>query len=261
MQEEYNVMKQIEHPNVVKLYDMYQSPKKVYMVLELLTGGELFDRIVSKGNYSEQQAAEVMRDLCKALKYLHGKNIVHRDLKPENILYSSPRDDATIKITDFGLAKASNVNNMSTACGTPGYVAPEVLKSKEYGPAVDVWSAGVILYILLCGFPPFYHRDTLELYKQIKKGQYAFPDPYWTDISAEAKDLVQRMLTVNPELRFTPDQVLAHPWISNKNTNQLGGDFQARMQLFQARSRLRKGLKTIIAVNRFARALENVNVD
>lgn len=258
---EVEIMKKIDHPNCVKLYQMYQSKKKVYMVLELLTGGELFDRIVQKGNYSEAEAAALTKTLLEALKYLHGINIVHRDLKPENLLYSTPQMNSEIKITDFGLAKAKEdgTNNLDTACGTPGYVAPEVLVGARYGAAVDIWSVGVILYILLCGFPPFYDESTRELYKQIRKGKFGFPAPYWTEISDSAKDVVKKCLTVDPEKRATPDELLAHPWISGGEASdkKFGGDYTMRLKLMQARRNLRKGVKAIIAMNRFKRALES----
>lgn len=259
VQDEVKIMKAIDHKNCVKLYEMYETPKKVYMILELLTGGELFDRIVDKGSFSEKEAAEVIKTLTESIKYLHGISIVHRDLKPENVLYESPADDAKIKITDFGLAKSKAENKMETACGTPGYVAPEVLKNEKYGPAVDLWSIGVIMYILLCGFPPFYHETTKLLYKQIKKGEYDFPDPYWADISDDAKDLVRKLLTVNPKKRATPDDVLAHVWISGSAKSEVFDDNHARLLgLMQARSRIRKGVKTIVAVNRFNRAFRKL---
>lgn len=257
--DEVVTMGKIEHPNCVRLFEMYESKAKVYMVLELLTGGELFDRIVAKGNYSEKEASELLGTLLSAIKYLHSVNIVHRDLKPENLLYTSSAKDAAIKITDFGLAKArdSSKQDMATACGTPGYVAPEVLQGLEYGPAVDLWSIGVILYILLCGFPPFYHEATKELYKQIKKGQYTFPDPYWKNISAEAKDVVTRLLTVDPKKRATPDEILNHKWLAgNASEKSLGEGYGNRLQLMQLKQKLREGVRTIIAVNRFGDALQ-----
>jgi len=257
--DEVTIMMDIDHRNCVKLYEMYETPKKVYMVLELLTGGELFDRIVAKGSFSEKEAAEVIKTVTEAIKYLHGIRIVHRDLKPENLLYESPLHNAKIKITDFGLAKARAASDMQTACGTPGYVAPEVLKNEKYGPAVDMWSIGVILYILLCGFPPFYHENTKQLYKQIKKGEYSFVKPYWTQISEDAKDLVSILLTVDPDKRATPDDVLNHKWISGEASDRdLGTGYTNRMQLSQAKKRLRQGVKTIIAVNRFNDALSGI---
>lgn len=259
--DEVNIMHQISHENCVQLFEMYESKKKVYMVLELLTGGELFDRVVAKGSYSEKQASELIKSVAGAIKYLHGIGIVHRDLKPENLVYSSQAANAPIKITDFGLAKfrgEKEEKTMGTACGTPGYVAPEVLKNEPYGPAVDMWSVGVILYILLCGFPPFYHESTAALYKQIKKGSYDFPTPYWSDISESAKSLVSGLLTVNPKTRLTPQGVLDHPWIGGgeASTKKFGDAYNNRLRLLQAKATLRKSVRTIIAIQRFSNALE-----
>jgi len=254
-------MHKINHPNCVQLYEMFETSKKIYMVMELLTGGELFDRIVAKGSYSEREASDLIKDITSAIQYLHSIGIVHRDLKPENLIYLNQRADSPIKITDFGLAKfrsGSKLEAMTTACGTPGYVAPEVLKNEPYGKAVDMWSLGVILYILLCGFPPFYHESTAALYKQIKKGEYDFPDPYWTDISDSAKNLVQCLLTVDPKKRYTAKQVLAHPWIAGSagvSAKAFGGGHAERFALLQARRKLRRAVQSIIAVNKFSRVL------
>jgi len=254
--DEVEIMHKVDHPNCVKLYEMFETSKKLYMVLELLTGGELFDRIVAKGSYSEKEASLLIRDIAGAIKYLHSIGVVHRDLKPENLLYLSPKPDSLIKITDFGLAKlkgSSTVDSMTTACGTPGYVAPEVLKNEPYDKAVDLWSLGVILYILLCGFPPFYHESTAQLYKQIKKGEYDFPDPYWTDISPEAKNLVQCLLTVNPKKRYTAEQVLQHPWIINQTSDKKFHDSHIeRLKQMQARRKLRRGVQMVMAVNKLS---------
>lgn len=252
--DEVEIMHKIDHPNCVKLYEMFETSKKLYMVLELLTGGELFDRIVSKGSYSEKEASLVIRDISSALKYLHAGGIVHRDLKPENLLYLSNSAESLIKITDFGLAKYRNTaETMTTACGTPGYVAPEVLKNEPYDKAVDMWSLGVILYILLCGFPPFYHESTAQLYKQIKKGEYDFPDPYWTDISAEAKNLVTCLLTVNPKKRITAEGVLSHPWITGKTSDKAFSSAHTQnLKQLQARRKLRRGVQLVLAVNKLS---------
>ncbi|KAJ1467646.1 kinase-like domain-containing protein, partial [Baffinella frigidus] len=172
---EIAIMKKVDHPNCIKLHEVYDEKSKMYMVLDLVTGGELFDRIIARGHYSEKDAATMMTDALSALKYLHGMGIVHRDLKPENLLYASgdekdPMYDV-IKLADFGLAKVvqgGNDHTMTTTCGTPGYVAPEVLEQKGgYGPEVDVWSMGVIMYILLCGFPPFYDENNAVLFQQV----------------------------------------------------------------------------------------------
>jgi len=265
--DEVEIMHKVSHPNCVDLIEIFETSKKLYMVLELLTGGELFDRIVKKGNYSEKEASDVIRSVTSALLYLHNNGIVHRDLKPENLIYLSPDEDSAIKITDFGLAKyrsgGAKAEGMTTACGTPGYVAPEVLKNEPYGKAVDMWSLGVILYILLCGFPPFYHESTAVLYKQIKKGEYDFPAPYWSTISSSAKELVQRLLTVDPNKRFTAEQVLAHPWVQGQTASSqpLGGDHAKRLMMLQARKRLKKGVQMIIAINKFSNMLDSIKDD
>ena len=175
IEREVDIMGQISHDNVISLVEVFDEPKKMNLVMELVTGGELFDKIVSKGSFNEKEAATTMATLCGALKYLHAKDIVHRDLKPENILLSDKSEKAVIKVADFGLARmVKNKDMMKTACGTPGYVAPEVLQNKGYSSgAVDLWSAGVILYILLCGFPPFYEEELPALFDQILKGRYA----------------------------------------------------------------------------------------
>jgi len=149
----------MDHPNVVKLYEIFDEGDCMYLVLELMSGGELFDRVVEKEHYSEKEAADTIRPIVDALRYCHSMGIIHRDLKPENLLYANRELSAIIKITDFGLARFLEGELATTACGTPGYVAPEILEGKGYGKEVDYWSIGVIIYILLCGFPPFYEEN------------------------------------------------------------------------------------------------------
>jgi len=257
IQREIEIMQIVDHPNVIRLYEIYDEPKKMNLIMELVTGGELFDRIVSKGNYSEKDAAETIKTLSKALGYLHDKNIVHRDLKPENILYLSPDPDAPIKVADFGLARlVSGTDLMKTACGTPGYVAPEVLKNQGYDSgAVDMWSAGVILYILLCGFPPFYEEELPALFDQIMNARYDFPSPWWDTISAEAKGLVRKLLELNPKKRLTAKQVLEDPWINgNAPDNDLSGTVKA-LRKYNASRKLRKAALGVIAQQRMNKAL------
>ena len=173
--------------------------------MEKCIGGELFDRIVEKDHYSESEAANALLPVIDAIKYCHSMGIVHRDLKPENLLYTSPDNSAIIKVTDFGLARFYDDDVMTTACGTPGYVAPEILLGKGYGLEVDYWSIGVILYIILCGFPPFYEESNQALFETIKAGSFEFPSPFWDDISDMAKDLVTNCLKVNPSERFNAE--------------------------------------------------------
>lgn len=258
--DEVEIMQKVEHKHCVQLHEIYETNQKLYMVMDLLTGGELFDRIVSKGSYSEAEAAAVVTIVAEGLQYLHSNGIVHRDLKPENLIYERDEQGALLKITDFGLAKfRARDMALSTACGTPGYVAPEVLEGKQYGKEVDLWSLGVILYILLCGFPPFYDESTAGLYRQIKNGQYDFPDPYWTEISDDAKEVVRGLLTVDPAKRYTPATLLKNAWVSgNASDKAFAGDYTKVLRLTKAKQAFRNGVRAVIAVNRFARALRRI---
>ena len=252
IEREIEIMGKVDHPNVIKLVDVFDETKKMNLVLELVTGGELFDKIVEKGNYTEKDAANTLMTLCDALEHLHAKGVVHRDLKPENILLASKGDNAPIKVADFGLARVMKKGDvMKTACGTPGYVAPEVLQNKGYDSgAVDMWSTGVILYILLCGFPPFYEEELPALFDQILKGRYDFPSPWWDKISPEAKALVRRLLTVDPKKRITASQTKQDPWMSKAGATPIGLD---NLKKFQASRKLKKATKKLMALQRIQR--------
>uniref|UniRef100_A0A8C5X1G5 Calcium/calmodulin dependent protein kinase IG n=1 Tax=Malurus cyaneus samueli TaxID=2593467 RepID=A0A8C5X1G5_9PASS len=217
LENEIAVLKKIKHENIVTLEDIYESTTHFYLVMQLVSGGELFDRILERGVYTEKDASLVIHQVLTAVKYLHENGIVHRDLKPENLLYLTPEENSKIMITDFGLSKMEQNGIMSTACGTPGYVAPEVLAQKPYSKAVDCWSIGVITYILLCGYPPFYEETESKLFEKIKEGYYEFESPFWDDISESAKDFIRHLLEKNPSVRFTCEEALRHPWI-NGNT-------------------------------------------
>ncbi|XP_013872591.1 calcium/calmodulin-dependent protein kinase 1Db [Austrofundulus limnaeus] len=215
IENEIAVLRKIKHENIVALEDIYESSNHLYLIMQLVSGGELFDRIVEKGFYTEMDASRLIRQVLDAVNYLHSMGIVHRDLKPENLLYFSSDDDSKIMISDFGLSKMEGTGGvMATACGTPGYVAPEVLAQKPYSKAVDCWSIGVIAYILLCGYPPFYDENDSKLFEQILKADYEFDAPYWDDISDSAKDFISCLMEKDPEKRFTCDQSLEHPWIA-----------------------------------------------
>jgi len=213
LQTEVEILSQIDHPNVVKLFEVWEDKLKFYMVMEIMTGGELFDRIVEKDHYSEKEAADTIRPIVDAIRYCHNMGVAHRDLKPENLLYATKDPHSIIKISDFGLAKIYDSSLMMTQCGTPSYVAPEVLEGKGYDETVDFWSIGIILYILLCGFPPFYDDDNDKLFELISKGKVEFPSPYWDNISDPAKDLIRRLLNVDPNKRLKSDDILSHPWM------------------------------------------------
>ncbi|XP_029107621.1 calcium/calmodulin-dependent protein kinase type 1D [Scleropages formosus] len=215
IENEIAVLRKIKHENIVALEDIYESPNHLYLIMQLVSGGELFDRIVEKGFYTEKDASTLIRQVLDAVNYLHKMGIVHRDLKPENLLYFNPQDESKIMISDFGLSKMEGTGDvMSTACGTPGYVAPEVLAQKPYSKAVDCWSIGVIAYILLCGYPPFYDENDSKLFEQILKADYEFDAPYWDDISDSAKDFISCLMEKDPTKRFTCEQALRHPWIA-----------------------------------------------
>uniref|UniRef100_A0A8C4HSW8 Calcium/calmodulin-dependent protein kinase Ib n=1 Tax=Dicentrarchus labrax TaxID=13489 RepID=A0A8C4HSW8_DICLA len=215
IENEIAVLHKIKHANIVSLEEIFESKSHLYLVMQLVSGGELFDRIIEKGFYTEKDASKLIQQILDAVKYLHDMGIVHRDLKPENLLYYSMDEDSKIMISDFGLSKIEGSGSvMSTACGTPGYVAPEVLAQKPYSKAVDCWSIGVIAYILLCGYPPFYDENDAKLFEQILKAEYEFDSPYWDDISDSAKDFILHLMEKDPNVRYTCDQALQHPWIA-----------------------------------------------
>ncbi|KAE8990054.1 hypothetical protein PR003_g11726 [Phytophthora rubi] len=214
-----------QHPNIVELVDVFETTREVHLVLELCTGGELFERLAEKGAYSEADCVRHVRDMARAVKYLHECGIVHRDLKPENILLSTPDDhDAVVKVADFGLAKVFTGTSLKTKCGTWGYSAPEMISGSGstfgYDDKVDSWSLGTILYILLCGYHPFDPeggRSDNEMIASIKACNFEFDDDGWATISDGAKDLVRHLLVLDPEERFSMAQVLEHPWISGSS--------------------------------------------
>jgi len=215
---EIAVMMRIENPNCVKLHAVYETEEEVQMVLELLQGADLFDRIVSKAKYPENEAKVLMRKVIEGVQYLHSKNIMHRDLKPENILLVSEEDDTDCKVADFGLSRmfpegGAREQKTGTLCGTPGYVAPEVLERVPYSYGVDVWSLGVITYITVCGFPPFPLDMASDSVKKVKTADFSFPDPFCKDVTEECKDFIRKMIVVDPSQRATMEQCLAHPWL------------------------------------------------
>lgn len=212
---EIAIAKEVNHPHIIKMYDLYDSSDKLYLVLQYVDGGELFQRIVDAGHFTEQDASRITRQITSAVAYLHSVGIVHRDLKPENILFKTKDENSDVMVADFGLSKFINDKVMlQTACGTPNYVAPEVLRQQGYGKEVDMWSIGVITYILLCGYPPFYDENDVILFKKILRGEFRFHKNNWSHISQSAKMLISGILKVNTEHRFTAEQVLNHPWVT-----------------------------------------------
>uniref|UniRef100_A0A1I8H1C9 Protein kinase domain-containing protein n=1 Tax=Macrostomum lignano TaxID=282301 RepID=A0A1I8H1C9_9PLAT len=323
---EIGVLLSVSHPNIIRLKELFETASHIYMVLEHVTGGELFDRIVSRGSYSEKDAAICVQQLLQALKYLHEKDIIHRDLKPENLLYESESDDACLKVgelrspphaarhpmpgqlpgcscfelvveqpgfiaqldnsasdsgwhraeralcraggsgkcnyqpgvagsanaklhsnSDFGLSKiVSDDVQTLTVCGTPGYCAPEVLLSRDYGTPVDMWSVGVITYIL-------------DMYRRILRGQYEFDSPWWDEISRNAKDLVSRLMLLDPAKRLTASQALRHPWVTGlaAKEDRLDGA-QVKLKEFNAKRKLRAATDAVIAIHRTAALVQQL---
>ncbi|XP_070791830.1 calcium/calmodulin-dependent protein kinase type IV [Pituophis catenifer annectens] len=254
---EIGVLLRLSHPNIIKLKEIFETPTEISLVLELVTGGELFDRIVEKGYYSERDAADAVKQILEAVAYLHANGIVHRDLKPENLLYATPAPDAPLKIADFGLSKivADHVT-MKTVCGTPGYCAPEILRGCAYGSEVDMWSIGIITYILLCGFEPFYdERGDQYMFKRILNCEYDFVSPWWDDVSLNAKDLVRKLIVLDPKKRLTTFQALQHPWVTGKAANFIHMDTaQKKLQEFNARRKLKAAVKAVVASTRLGSA-------
>lgn len=220
---EINIMTKIDHPHVIQLYEIFEDTRYLYLVMEECSGGELFDRIIEKINaqkmFTEKEAAIMFKQLMSAICYCHGAGICHRDLKPENLLFLGKESDSPMKVIDFGLSRifGKEDHRMSTKVGTAYYVSPEVLAG-NYDEKCDIWSAGVILYILLCGDPPFNGASDNEIYRRIAAKKYSFPSPQWDKISKDAKDLIQHMLC-DPDKRFTAKEVLNHTWVENLAPN------------------------------------------
>jgi calcium-dependent protein kinase len=247
LESELQILKTLDHPNIIKFYETYVDYRYVHIVMELCTGGELFDRIVEAQKFSEAKAAKLMQKILSAVKHLHEHGIAHRDLKPENFLFLDKSDDAEIKIIDFGLSKkfdhAEMMGEMKTIVGTPFYVAPEVLQG-QYDKQCDVWSIGVILYILLCGYPPFDGDNNKEIFRAIMKNDLEFDPEDWSQISAEGIDLIKKMLDKDLSRRITLEEASKHPWLTmwdeddSAAIKDLNDAYLARLANYRAPHRL-----------------------
>uniref|UniRef100_A0A667Z3A4 calcium/calmodulin-dependent protein kinase n=1 Tax=Myripristis murdjan TaxID=586833 RepID=A0A667Z3A4_9TELE len=220
LEREARICRLLKHPNIVRLHDSISEEGFHYLVFDLVTGGELFEDIVAREYYSEADASHCIQQILESVNHCHINGIVHRDLKPENLLLASKLKGAAVKLADFGLAIEVQGDQQAWFgfAGTPGYLSPEVLRKDPYGKPVDMWACGVILYILLVGYPPFWDEDQHRLYQQIKAGAYDFPSPEWDTVTPEAKDLINKMLTINPAKRVTATDALKHPWICQRST-------------------------------------------
>ena len=214
--QEIEILQTLDHPYILKLYEYFEDEKNVYLITELCKGGELFDKIVEKEYFDEEYASKLFNQILLAINYCHKLNIAHRDLKPENFLFDTTEEVSDVKVIDFGLSKICHTKNhgkiekMKTRAGTPYYISPEVLAG-NYDKACDLWSAGCILYILLCGYPPFFGDDDQEILRAVVKGKFDFDGEEWEDVSKEAKDLIKKLITT-PEKRLTAEEALEHKW-------------------------------------------------
>eukprot|EP01068_Selenidium_serpulae_P017666 Selendium_serpulae@DN6395_c1_g1_i6.p1 len=257
LKREIQIMKRLDHPNIIKLFEVYEDTKNLYLVLELCTGGELFDRIIKSGHFSERYAASLMKQVFNAIAYCHSNDVMHRDLKPENLLYADASPLSALKVIDWGFAaRCPNNHKFSSVVGTPYYVAPEVLFG-NYDKNCDIWSAGVVLYILLCGYPPFHGKDNQEILRKVKMGEYTFDPRHWKRVSEKAKALIRQMLMYDPRRRISAASAQQHEWIlhytqpvpsvENTLSSKLGSDLMEKFKAFQRFNKMKKLAITCVA--------------
>eukprot|EP00922_Rhytidocystis_sp_ex-Travisia-forbesii_P001019 GHVS01001448.1.p1 GENE.GHVS01001448.1~~GHVS01001448.1.p1 ORF type:complete len:666 (+),score=103.33 GHVS01001448.1:59-2056(+) len=259
---EISIMKSLDHPNIIKLFETFEDHRNIYLVMELSQGGELFDRIIEEGYFTEKDAAALMKQILSAVHYLHSNNIMHRDLKPENFLFLSRSRDSPLKIIDFGLScRYKPGDTASTKAGTPYYVAPQVLQGK-YDQSCDYWSCGVIMYILLCGYPPFYGETDSDVLSKVKSGNFSFAGAEWKKVSEDAMELIRKLLKINPRDRFTAEDALKHPWIrclaKNSKNVALPDTLMANLKGFRAQNKLKKAALTVIAQHMSEKEIDNL---
>ena len=251
-----------DHPNITQLHDVFESQGMLYLVLECMTGGEMFERLARdfEDGFTEKIARSFVRKVASALHHLHHLQCIHRDIKPENLLLPTEENDGNVKLADFGLAVMGITHDEamdpSTITGTPDYMAPEMLLREHYGRPVDCWALGVITYIILCGFPPFYPDgdDMAPMFENIKRGKFRFLEPYWDKVSDSAKDLVLKLLVTDPKKRLTAEQVLAHKWVVGSNlpdVNLSSIGWADNMRQFNARVKLKRAMLKVRAMSRF----------
>ncbi|XP_036000050.1 calcium/calmodulin-dependent protein kinase type II delta chain isoform X18 [Fundulus heteroclitus] len=255
LEREARICRLLKHPNIVRLHDSISEEGFHYLLFDLVTGGELFEDIVAREYYSEADASQCIHQILESVHHIHQHDIVHRDLKPENLLLASKCKNAAVKLADFGLAIEVQGDQQAWFgfAGTPGYLSPEVLRKEAYGKPVDIWACGVILYILLVGYPPFWDEDQHKLYQQIKAGAYDFPSPEWDTVTPEAKNLINQMLTINPAKRITAQEALKHPWVCQRSTVASMMHRQETVEClkkFNARRKLKGAILTTMLVSR-----------
>merc|ERR1712032_1235125 len=251
--QEIAIMKMMDHPNIVKLFETFEDHRNIYLVMELCSGGELFDRIIDAGHFTEVQAAILMQQILRAMFYMHENHICHRDLKPENFIFQTkdPIDKTLLKIIDFGLScKFEPGQVLTTKAGTPYYVAPQVLAGK-YDHQSDMWSCGVIMFVLLCGYPPFYGETDADVLSKVRLGNFSFNAADWKNVSEDAKNLIRMLLKMNPKDRYTAEQALNHEWVKDKAPKakniSIGAQMFDNLKSFRSQNKLKKAALHIIA--------------
>ncbi|PSR92391.1 calcium/calmodulin-dependent protein kinase 1 [Coniella lustricola] len=248
--DELDMLQRLKHPHIVKFVDWFESRDKYYIVTELATGGELFDRICEQGKFTEKDASQTIKQVLGAVEYLHTKNVVHRDLKPENLLYKTRSQDSELVLADFGIAKMLDSKDevLTTMAGSFGYAAPEVMLKKGHGKPVDMWSMGVITYTLLCGYSPFRSENLQDLIDECTNAQVVFHERYWKDVSDDAKDFIMCLLKPNPDDRWSSAQAMNHPWLSGESATD--HNLLPEIKAFMAKARLRRGIEMVKLANR-----------
>ncbi|KAG5919277.1 hypothetical protein E4U42_006570 [Claviceps africana] len=285
--DELDMLQRLKHPHIVKFVDWFESRDKFYIVTELATGGELFDRICEQGKFTEKDASQTIKQIMTAVDYLHDNDVVHRgnahtvpcsakpcryarllsrmltcyghvvDLKPENLLYVTREPDSNLILADFGIAKTldSKEDTLKTMAGSFGYAAPEVMEQKGHGKPVDMWSMGVITYTLLCGYPPFRSENLRDLLRECTAAPVPFHERYWKDVSQDAKDFILGLIVPNPEKRWTSKQALDHIWLSGKNATD--HNLLPELEAYRRRARLRRAIEIIKLQNRIQKLKEH----
>jgi len=240
----------MKHSHIVQFVDWFESRDKYYIVTQLATGGELFDRICEQGKFTEKDASQTILQVLDAVDYLHSKNVVHRDLKPENLLYLTTDPDSDLVLADFGIAKMLDAKDevLTTMAGSFGYAAPEVMQKKGHGKPVDMWSLGVITYTLLCGYSPFRSENLQDLIDECTNAKVIFHERYWKDVSEDAKNFIRHLLQPNPDDRVTSSQALQHPWLTGENATD--HNLLPEIRAYMAKARLRRGIEIVKLANR-----------
>ncbi|OAA43170.1 Calcium/calmodulin-dependent protein kinase [Metarhizium rileyi] len=255
--DELDMLQRLKHPHIVKFVDWFESRDKFYIVTQLATGGELFDRICDQGKFTELDASQTIKQIMTAVNYLHNNDVVHRDLKPENLLYVTREPDSDLVLADFGIAKTldSKEETLKTMAGSFGYAAPEVMEQKGHGKPVDMWSMGVITYTLLCGYSPFRSENLRDLLRECTAAPVPFHERYWKDVSQDAKDFILGLIVPEPEKRWTSKEALDHIWLSGKNATD--HNLLPELEAYRRRARLRRAIEIIKLQNRIAKLREH----